>query len=134
MQRNFRVERSECPFFIVQYKISITTTIPNPYSLIGANSLSFQEIVFLNILAVLKYLCIFKLKNPGAIIDEFWSRLINLWVFGFGLINYAILMLDPHSIESSFLYSRCVGQSTQSILDNTSIEFPLQNRYFLFIN
>ena len=43
-------------------------------------------LMFLNAIAIFKFIFIFCLKNPAAVDDDFWSIFISIWSVGFSII------------------------------------------------
>ena len=58
------------------------------------NALKWQVLLLLDSVIVARYIFIFKLKNPGAVQDDFWSRFVNIVivVISFGS-NFIIFFL-----------------------------------------
>ena len=62
-------------------------------------------------LVVSRYACIFWLKNPAALDDEFWGKLIFIWttLFGFGSQFVFIFLPGKHPVN----YYVCVGKNPE---------------------
>jgi hypothetical protein len=56
----------------------------------------------------LRYIFIFKLKNPAAFHDDFWSYFLNIWVIGFSVISEIILYRLPG--RNSIYFYICTGK------------------------
>ena len=58
------------------------------------NALKWQVLLLLDSVIAARYIFIFKLKNPGAVHDDFWSRFVNIVivVISFGS-NFVIFFL-----------------------------------------
>ena len=58
------------------------------------NALKWQCLLLLDSVIVARYIFIFKLKNPGAVQDDFWSRFVNIAVVGISFgSNFVIFFL-----------------------------------------
>ena len=61
------------------------------------NSLLTQSLIFIDSVMMARYSLIFWVKNPSALNDDFWSRLICIWVYGFSfLINFTRFFLTGY--------------------------------------
>ena len=52
-------------------------------------------LLFLCANIIARYILIFHLKNPLAVVDDFWCVFISLWIFGFGLSQNFVLYYLP---------------------------------------
>jgi hypothetical protein len=52
-------------------------------------------LLFLCANIIARYILIFHLKNPLAVVDGFWCVFISLWIFGFGLSQNFVLYYLP---------------------------------------
>ena len=59
------------------------------------NAISSQIILYLTACSVIKYIFIFWIKNPAAVDDGFWSRLLSSWIIGFSFIFNFVLFFLP---------------------------------------
>ena len=75
----------------------------------------------------MKYICIFHLKNPGSLHDDFWCFFLNIWIFfGVLLINFSNLML-PGIYNPTYEMCSCTLQdhSQPKKFEKTGIVFSL---------
>ena len=77
----------------------------------------------MNCIIVIKYLCIFKLKNPGAIQDDFWSIFLNAWILGF-IILAEISHLCLHTGKKSIFYWECLGENPAKYTGHDEVKPP----------
>ena len=64
------------------------------YQSVFKNSLKWQCLLLLDSVIVARYIYIFKLKNPGAVHDDFWSRFVNIAIVGISFgSNFVIFFL-----------------------------------------
>ena len=67
-----------------------------------------QFFLYIDTIAVIKYIFIFWLKNPAAFRDEFWIIFINAWIKGFGFIyNFVWFFKAEHQIINFYI---CTGK------------------------
>jgi hypothetical protein len=75
------------------------TVGPQPYNLclfqlMFINFIKTEILILLDFIKLSRYIFIFHLKNPAAVPDKYWARLLALWTFGFSVIfNYVIYIL-----------------------------------------
>jgi hypothetical protein len=50
------------------------------------NSYKTQFLLFFDSSIFVQYLFIFRVKNPAAVNDDFWSHLVSMWIAGFSFI------------------------------------------------
>jgi hypothetical protein len=67
-----------------------------------------QEILYFDIIAVLRYLFIFSIKNPGTFQDEFWNFFINIVVVSFSFLSQVIFAYLQG--RQPLTYYFCTGQ------------------------
>jgi hypothetical protein len=58
------------------------------YNIGPRRSIMNGSILILDAMASLRYLLIFKLKNPAAFNDDFWAFFINIWITGANPIKH----------------------------------------------
>ena len=87
--------------------------------------------VILDIIAFLRYLCIFHFQNPAAIQDAFWSWFINQFIAVLGILLYVIYEMDPN-FQLSTIMNGC-GSVTQNGTVGESIgnETNAKRSYFM---
>ena len=66
--------------------------------------------LFLDGNVIIRYICIFKLKNPAAFWDHFWCRFINLWIVAFSLIVEVLNIMLTENQRISNLLHICLGE------------------------
>jgi hypothetical protein len=71
------------------------------------NTISIQEILYFGIIAVVRYLFIFSVKNPATFQDEFWSFFINILVISFGFLSQVLFACLPGRQPLTFYF--CTG-------------------------
>ena len=69
-------------------------------------------LLFYDTMLLARYVLIFKLKNPGALNDEFWYRFLNIWVFTFSALYDSSRYFLPG--KQTFSYYTCSGTSPAS--------------------
>ena len=67
-----------------------------------------QTLLYLDAMAITRYLFIFVLKNPAAFKDDFWIRFINIWIKSASLIGNLVWWLK--SEREALNYFICTGQ------------------------
>ena len=116
------------PFDIVSY---IVGPMPESICLIEVllrNSIPLQVLLFMNGIAVTRYVFIFWLKNPTAFKDDFWSFFLNMWVVGLSLITEACCqILGPHTIY----FYLCQGKQSAGESPGTALPLPQQILTFI---
>jgi hypothetical protein len=86
------------------------------------NAIPLQLLLFMNGIAVTRYIFIFRLKNPAAFNDDFWSFFLNMWIVGFSLITETCSrIIGPHTVYFYF----CTGKMSAAESPNTSVSLPL---------
>ena len=62
---------------------------------------------------IFRYICIFHLKNPGAVVDDFWSKVLSKWVI---LFSYCIALANNFTAiaKEDKMTSICLGYDHQS--------------------
>ena len=72
--------------------------------------------VFANFIISIRYIFIFKLKNPAAFHDDFWSLFLNIWIVSFALI----VTLSFEFVYESYPYhlQLCTGVIPKSPSEN----------------
>ena len=66
-------------------------------------------LLFYDSILLTKYVLVFKLKNPGAVDDDFWCRFINVWVIFASLLYDGTRYVLPGKMN--FSYYICSGTS-----------------------
>jgi len=64
-------------------------------------------LLFYDAILITKYIMIFKLKNPGALNDEFWYRFLNVWICAVSVIYDSSRYILPGKM--TFSYYTCSG-------------------------
>jgi hypothetical protein len=61
------------------------------------NSLTKQAMLFMDAIAIIRYLFIFWLKNPAAFRNEFWNDFIRRWIIAASFFsNLVVFFLADH--------------------------------------
>ena len=77
----------------------------------GRRFLVTEFIMFIDTLALIRYIFVFHLKNPAAFQDDFWHLFINLWmIFANMLIQCATM---PFEFQFLPAYLACRGKSDE---------------------
>jgi hypothetical protein len=71
------------------------------------NGIYSQILLYLNGIILFRYIFIFWLKNPTVFQDDFWNLFINIWIFGFVIINQIISSQMPG--RRALYYYTCSG-------------------------
>jgi hypothetical protein len=71
------------------------------------NTIAIQEILYFGIIAVVRYLFIFSIRNPATFQDEFWNFFINIQVVSFGFLSQVIFACLPGRQPLTFYF--CTG-------------------------
>ena len=64
-------------------------------------------LLFYDAILITKYILIFKLKNPGALYDEFWCRYLNIWICMASIIYDCTRYILPG--KPTFSFFTCSG-------------------------
>ena len=59
-------------------------------------------LLFYDSILLTKYVLVFKLKNPGAVNDDFWCRFINVWVCSASLLYDGTRYVLPGKMNFSY--------------------------------
>ena len=87
------------------------------------NAIPLQLLLFMNGIAITRYIFIFWLKNPAAFKDDFWSFFLNVWIVGFSLTTETFSRtVGPHTI---FFYF-CTGKTSAGEHPHTAGSRPFQ--------
>jgi hypothetical protein len=95
------------------------------------HSLVTQSLIFIDAVMMAKYSLIFWTKNPSALKDDFWSRLIWIWICCFSfLINFTIFFLAGFMPVNYYTCSnrdpaedQCLAKTQQGGFEAGSIVF-----------
>ena len=79
------------------------------------NILTLFFILMVDFVLIVRYIMVFKLKNPTAVQDEFWIRFLIIWAVGFGLICQTTYLIFPGKLPMSFYF--CSGKMHKSLTD-----------------
>ena len=83
--------------------------------LVFKNSITTQQLLFLDGIILLRYIFIFCLNNPGAFKDEFWNQFISIWVVGFSMISQFVFVFSPPFPNYSYFIQSCHYFSCQPL-------------------
>ena len=73
-----------------------------------------NDAMLLNSIALIRYIYIFWLKNPGACREDFWYIFINFWTLGFSFIFELLRLIVPGN--QVLEYNLCTGDDPTTIL------------------
>jgi hypothetical protein len=59
------------------------------------NSVKWQCLLLLDSVIIARYIFIFKLKNPGAVQDDFWSLFVNITTMGISFLSNFVIFSLP---------------------------------------
>jgi hypothetical protein len=83
-----------CSFDIIRYTFGPLPSILCFLAVIARNTVRTQIVLFYDAILVTRYVFIFRIKNPGGVDDDFWCRLLSLWIVGISaLVNFVIYSL-----------------------------------------
>ena len=90
------------------------------------NTMTLQWILLVDFVLIVRYIFVFKSKNPTAVQDEFWIVFLVIWSIGFGLICQTTYLISPGKMPMTFYF--CVGKMHKSLTDvkvknNSSFNF-----------
>ncbi len=92
---------------ILQY---VTGSLPNWlcfWHYVIKNSIAMQEILFLDIITLVRYMFVFSIKNPATFQDKFWNFFINIVVVSFSFLSQVIFASLPG--RQPLTYYFCTG-------------------------
>ena len=93
------------------------------------NVLTIQVALFFNGIVIFKYICIFILKNPTGMQDEFWSLFVWRWVLAFSYISQSVLDFFPGQYSMNYLI--CIGKG--NVVSKSNGTKILRNDVMLFV-
>jgi hypothetical protein len=73
------------------------------------NTTALLQIIYFDIIAIVRYLFIFHLKNPAMFQDEFWNLFINMQVVSFSFLSQLIFAYLPG--RQPLIYYYCTGEN-----------------------
>ena len=79
------------------------------------NMITLWWILLVNFVLIVRYIFVFKSKNPTAVQDEFWIVFLVIWSIGFGLICQCTYLIFPGKQPMSFYF--CLGKMHKSLID-----------------
>ena len=79
--------------------------------------------MFLNAIAISKFIFIFCLKNPAAVDDDFWSVFISIWSIGFSFIfNFCRFMQQRQQIIYYYICADVDPTEDQHLPEKTNTQ------------
>ena len=105
---------------------------PLPVSLCHVNSilrnaLPMHGLQLLDAILIVKYVFLFRMKNPTALQDDFWKMFLNIWTGSLTLISQAIQVMTPGPLSPNLFV--CIGRYPNECLNCD----PKKNYPVLFI-
>ncbi len=85
------------------------------------NSILMQMLIFFDCITIFKYLFVFKLRNPGGFLDDFWTVFINIWVFGFCTLSQFAQTILPDSLTMNYFF--CTGENPLALDKSMKVNF-----------
>jgi len=82
---------------------------------LNKNVMTLILILLINFILIIRYIFIFKSKNPTAVQDEFWILFLGIWIVGFALICQTTTLIFPGKEPMTFYL--CVGKIPKSLID-----------------
>ena len=79
------------------------------------NILIIKFILFFDFIIMIRYIFIFKSKNPTAVQDSFWLLFLSLWSIGLAVICQTTLLIYPGKEPMMFYF--CIGKMPHSLTD-----------------
>ena len=92
------------------------------------NVFAIQVALFFNGIVIFKYICIFVLKNPTGLQDEFWSLFVWRWVLAFSFISQFVMDFFPGRYSLNYLI--CIGK--ESVASNSNETKIVRNNAMIF--
>ena len=89
------------------------------YHFILKNAVSIQLLLYSDVITVLRYLFIFKLKNPSGFSEGFWTLFLNIWITAFSYLTQFVLALQPGRQPLNFFI--CSGLDPSKVKMNTDV-------------
>ena len=87
------------------------------------NSLTNQALLYLDSIAIIRYLFIFWLKNPGAFQSEFWYAFIRRWIIAASFISNFAWSFKAKRLTINFYI--CSGLDPTEDFKQPDDTFPL---------
>jgi hypothetical protein len=81
---------------------------------LNKNVMTMTLILLINIILIIRYIFIFKSKNPTAVQDDFWILFLGIWTVGFALICQTTTLIFPGKMPMTFYL--CVGKMPKSLI------------------
>ena len=79
---------------------------------------------------IIRYIFVFKSKNPTAIQDEFWLCFLSMWATGMSVLSQLTLLIFPG--KEPMMFHLCIGNMSKSLINvPVKINIPL-NIFGLF--
>jgi hypothetical protein len=95
-------------------------------------AMKVQLLLILDIMQITRYIFIFKLKNPSAVHDDFWSSFINLWVFGYGLASSFVTFFVNG--RKPLMYYICADMDMTSSMNYSQRTYGVTEVFSLFVH
>jgi hypothetical protein len=89
--------------------------------LILKNVIKTQILILSDCLILSRYIFIFHLKNPAALPDKFWARVLVFWTTAFSIIFNVVFFALPGTSKCSFHSSEEIGAMGREIVSHEGI-------------
>ena len=95
-------------FLFIRFVFGIAPELICYFDLIVKPGIAMVTILFLDAIAIVRYIFVFHRKNPTVTQDDFWNCFICIWVIGICLIYYLVFVLLPGNNPNFFFV--CLGR------------------------
>jgi len=79
------------------------------------NVIILKLILFLDFIIIIRYIFVFKFKNPTAIQEDFWVLFLTIWSIGFAVICQTTVLIFPGKEPMMFYF--CLGKMPKSLVN-----------------
>ena len=82
---------------------------------ISKNSVILSLLALSDFVIIIRYIFVFKAKNPTAIQDEFWLCFLSMWATGMSVLSQLTLLIFPG--KEPMMFHLCVGNMSKSLIN-----------------
>ena len=93
--------------------------------LIVKNLIGSQFLLILTATIVMRYICIFLMKNPTGFQDDFWSLFLNIWIVAFSFITQFVFVHMPGRQVNQYYICLGISPPEDLYLSPPKTNFPL---------